>query len=86
VDKADQIRAHFGVNNLSNLLAERVLDTPSFAAGLIAETIALRDELAARLRGRGLEVLPSATNFVAIRYATPDAAAAIQKVIAPLSS
>ena len=71
---------HFGINNLSNHLAERVLDSPRFSQALIAETVALREELAAALKRRRLEVLPSATNFVAIRYPTADEAAARQKV------
>lgn len=80
IDKADQVRVHFGVNNLSNHLAERVLDSPRFSEALIAETIALRGELSAALKRRRLDALPSATNFVAIRYPTPEEAGARQKV------
>ena len=76
---------HYGVNTLSSALAERVLSDPAFSARLVTDTIAMRDRLAAQLRERGLAPLPSATNFLAIRYPSPEEAAARQKVLLALS-
>ena len=39
------------------------------------ETIALRTALEKELTCRGVTILPSATNFVAVRYSTPEDAA-----------
>lgn len=67
VEKADQIRTQYAINNLSIHVAERLLADQEFARALMAETVRIRDQLAWSLSSRGCRVLPSATNFVAVR-------------------
>ncbi|WP_024304530.1 aminotransferase class I/II-fold pyridoxal phosphate-dependent enzyme [Pseudogulbenkiania sp. MAI-1] len=74
VAKADQIRPQYALSAIAQAAAQAVLDEPDYARRLIADTLALRSQLAEALRERGLTVLPSRTNFVAIAY--PDAAMA----------
>ncbi|EEG07166.1 aminotransferase class I/II-fold pyridoxal phosphate-dependent enzyme [Pseudogulbenkiania ferrooxidans] len=74
VAKADQIRPQYALSAVAQAAAQAVLDEPDYARRLIADTLALRARLAEALCARGLSVLPSRTNFVAIAY--PDAAVA----------
>lgn len=74
VAKADQIRPQYALSAIAQAAAQALLDEPDYARRLIADTLALRARLAEALSDRGLTVLPSRTNFVAIAY--PDAAVA----------
>ena len=72
VKKADQIRTQYAINNLSVHVAEMLIADADFGPKLLAETVRLRDELSAALRSRGMLVLPSATNFVMVRYGSDE--------------
>ncbi|WP_174874389.1 aminotransferase class I/II-fold pyridoxal phosphate-dependent enzyme [Vogesella oryzae] len=77
IAKADQIRTQFAVSSVAQAAATAALNDPDCSARLIADTLQLRDQLASALLQRGLQILPSHTNFVAIVY--PDAATALAK-------
>lgn len=79
IAKADQIRIQFALSSPAQRAAQLVFDTPTLAPRLIAQTIALRTQLADGLRTQGCDVLPSETNFVTIRYASAEQAAAVQR-------
>lgn len=81
IAKADQIRTQFAVSSVAQAAAVAALDAPDCSERLIAETLALRDALAAALLQRGLQLLPSHTNFVAIVYPDADSALARQKAL-----
>ena len=81
IAKTDQIRTQFAVSSVAQAAAVAALDAPHCSERLIAETLALRDALAAALLQRGLQLLPSHTNFVAIVYPDADSALARQKAL-----
>jgi histidinol-phosphate aminotransferase len=84
ISKADQIRIQFASSNLTGYLADKVLSHPTFGETLIADTIQLRSQFEQALAAGAqteMTVLPSATNFVAIRYPTPADAAARQQAL-----
>lgn len=79
IAKANQLRIHYALSNIAQLAAEIVLSDPDFIRNLVADTITLREQLRDKLQEHQLKVLPSATNFVAIRYADAEQAAEVQK-------
>ncbi|SDG32250.1 histidinol-phosphate aminotransferase [Onishia taeanensis] len=66
-----KVRIHYAVSSLAEAAAETLLDHPDETREHIDAVIARRERLAEHLRGLGAEVLPSATNFIAVRL--PDA-------------
>ncbi|MEQ6289379.1 aminotransferase class I/II-fold pyridoxal phosphate-dependent enzyme [Vogesella sp. GCM10023246] len=81
IAKTDQIRTQFAVSSVAQAAAVAALDDPGCSARLIADTLQLRDALAAALLQNGLQLLPSHTNFVAIVYPDADSALARQKTL-----
>lgn len=81
VDKADQIRPQFALSSVAQLAAQAVLEDRAFSTRLVADTVALRERLAAALTARGACVLPSRTNFVALCYASADEALTRQRAL-----
>jgi len=59
----------------------KVLDDATFAQELMAETVALRTALEEALKSKNATVLTSATNFVPIRYSSPEEAASRQAAL-----
>ena len=57
------------------------LDQPECSQRLIADTLALRDQLQRALQQGGLRIIPSHTNFLAIVYPDAEAALARQKAL-----
>jgi histidinol-phosphate aminotransferase len=66
-----KVRIHYAVSTLTQAAAETVLDHHAEVRQHIRDVKARREWLAAHFRALGAEVLPSATNFIAIRL--PDA-------------
>lgn len=54
----------WAVSLLGQVAGVRALEDPAYYAGRWQETAVLRDELASRLRGLGLDVQPSTANFL----------------------
>ncbi len=77
VAKADQIRTQYGTSSVAQAAAVAALDQPECSQRLIADTLALREQLQLALQQGGLRVIPSHTNFLAIVY--PDAEAALTR-------
>jgi len=82
--KADTVRTQFSASGLSHYLVEKVLDAPGFSSKLVHDTIILRNRLREALVARGCRILPSATNFVAVLYPSPEQAAARHKELLAL--
>jgi len=61
--------------------AVAALNQPACSQRLIADTLALREQLQQALQQGGLRVIPSHTNFLAIVYPDADAALARQKAL-----
>ncbi|GGY12368.1 pyridoxal phosphate-dependent aminotransferase [Paludibacterium paludis] len=81
VERADEIRPQYALSSIAQVAAQAALDHPAHSKQLIARTLALKNDLAHILSSHGLRVLPSATNFLAICYDTPDEAARRQKAL-----
>ncbi|TCW33091.1 aminotransferase class I/II-fold pyridoxal phosphate-dependent enzyme [Gulbenkiania mobilis] len=81
IGKADEIRPQFAVSSVAQAAAAAVLDEPTYSARLVSNTVQLRQTLERVLSDRGLQVLPSWTNFVAIRYDSAATAAARQQAL-----
>ena len=81
IGKADEIRPQFAVSSVAQAAAAAVLDEPTYSARLVSNTVQLRQTLERALSDRGLQVLPSWTNFVAIRYDSAATAAARQQAL-----
>ena len=79
IAKAAQVRIHYAVSSIAQAAATLVFDEPGYRQQIIDQTVAMRTTLGERLRAAGLEVLPSATNFVTVRYQDADSAKAIQQ-------
>lgn len=62
-----KVRIHYAVSTLSQAAAEVVLDHPEETRDHITAVQHRRDTLIAQLESLGADVLPSATNFVALR-------------------
>ncbi|MDR5865919.1 aminotransferase class I/II-fold pyridoxal phosphate-dependent enzyme [Halomonas koreensis] len=74
-----KVRIHYAVATLSQAAAEVVLDHPEETRAHIAAVVERRERLAERLRALGGEVLPSATNFVAVRLDDAERAAKVHR-------
>lgn len=62
-----KVRIHYAVSTLTQAAAETVLDHNDEVERHVREVKARRARLADYFRGLGAEVLPSATNFIALR-------------------
>jgi histidinol-phosphate aminotransferase len=62
----DKIRNHFGVNRMAQVAAEAALADEDWLDTVVVRVHAARSEIVRIAHENGLEVLPSATNFVAI--------------------
>lgn len=69
-----KVRIHYAVSTLSQAAAEVVLDHPEETRDHITAVQRRRDTLAAQLESLGADVLPSATNFVALRLPSAELA------------
>lgn len=69
-----KVRIHYAVSTLSQAVAEVVLDAPDETRAHIAAVKQRRGILSGRLTRLGAEVLPSATNFVALRLPSAEIA------------
>jgi histidinol-phosphate aminotransferase len=76
-----KVRIHYAVSTLSQAAAEVVLDHPDEVAAHVAEVRKRRDRLAAHLRELGADVLPSATNFVALRLPSDELAGEVHQAM-----
>ncbi|WP_311944142.1 pyridoxal phosphate-dependent aminotransferase [Halomonas piscis] len=76
-----KVRIHYAVSTLTQAMAETVLDHPGETRAHIEAVKERRERLAAHLRGLGGEVLPSATNFVALRLESAEAAAWVHQTL-----
>ena len=84
VRHANQLRVHYAVSNIAHAAGLLLLQDVAYKQQLIAQTLALREQLSAALTAAAvrpdfLQVLPSATNFIAVRYRDAATTAAIQK-------
>ncbi|WP_168015798.1 aminotransferase class I/II-fold pyridoxal phosphate-dependent enzyme [Halomonas salinarum] len=70
-----KVRIHYAVSSLAEAAAETLLDHPDETREHIEAVIGRRERLASHLRGLGAEVLPSATNFIAVRLPNAELAA-----------
>lgn len=66
-----KVRIHYAVSTLTQAAAETVLDHNDEVREHVSAVKARRERLAGHFRNLGAEVLPSATNFIALRL--PDA-------------
>ncbi|PMR77523.1 pyridoxal phosphate-dependent aminotransferase [Billgrantia endophytica] len=66
-----KVRIHYALSTLTLAAAETVLDNDDEVREHVRDVKARRERLARHFRGLGAQVLPSATNFIAIRL--PDA-------------
>ncbi|MFQ3787280.1 pyridoxal phosphate-dependent aminotransferase [Halomonas sp. A29] len=69
-----KVRIHYAVSSLTQAIAETVLDNHAEVEAHIQEVKARRERLASHFRGLGAEVLPSATNFIALRLPSAELA------------
>lgn len=84
IQQANRLRIHYAVSNIAHAAGLLLLKDVAYKRQLIAETLRLRQQLQEDLRSAAvrrdfLQILPSATNFIAIRYADSATAAAIQQ-------
>lgn len=84
VQHANRLRVHYAASNIAHAAGLLLLQDLAFKQQLIAQTLALREQLQAALSAAAvapdfLQVLPSATNFIAVRYRDTATTAAIQK-------
>src|SRR5690625_1148064 len=69
-----KVRIHYAVSTLSQAVAETVLDRHDEVTAHIADVKRRREALAGHFRQLGAEVLPSATNFIALRLPSAELA------------
>ena len=69
-----KVRIHYAVSTLSQAVAETVLDQHDEVTTHIADVKRRREALAQHFRQLGAEVLPSATNFIALRLPSAELA------------
>lgn len=74
-----KVRIHYAVSTLTLAAAEVVLDHPDETRKHIAEVLKRRERLAEHFRRLGAEVLPSATNFIAIRLPSAELAERVNR-------
>ncbi|GEK74341.1 MULTISPECIES: pyridoxal phosphate-dependent aminotransferase [Halomonas] len=72
-----KVRIHYAVSSLSLAAAEVVLDQPDEIDRHLRDVIARRERLTAHFRALGADVLPSATNFIALRLTSAELAARV---------
>ncbi len=70
----------FSVSALQVAVAEAALDAPEVVDARVRRTVAERERLAAALRARGVQVMPSVANFLLLTV--PDAAATHRDLLA----
>ncbi len=76
-----KVRIHYAVSSLALAAAETVLDHKAEVDQHVRAVIACRERLAEHLIARGGDVMPSATNFVAVRLANAEDAAEVQRAL-----
>lgn len=76
-----KVRIHYAVSTLTQAMAETVLDAPEETRAHIDAVKARRARLADHLERLGAEVLPSATNFVALRLPDADTAGRVHQTL-----
>lgn len=69
-----KVRIHYAVSSLTQVIAETVLDHHTEVEAHIRAVKARRERLAHHFRELGAEVLPSATNFIALRFSSAELA------------
>lgn len=69
-----KVRIHYAVSTLSQAIAETVLDQHDEVTTHVADVKRRREALAQHFRQLGAEVLPSATNFIALRLPSAELA------------
>ncbi|WP_110689972.1 aminotransferase class I/II-fold pyridoxal phosphate-dependent enzyme [Salinicola endophyticus] len=74
-----KVRIHYAVSSLALAAAETLLANPQETRAHVAAVIQRREALAGWLAAQGAEVLPSATNFVAVRLDSAERAAAVHR-------
>jgi len=79
IQKADQIRIQFASGSLTAFLVDTVLSHPTFSKELMSSTLEWRTRLEQELVSCDATVLPSATNFVGIRYKSAEDALSRQQ-------
>ena len=67
----ERVRESFNVNSVGLAAAEAALGDDEHLQWVIARNAEQRASLASALRGRGLTVFPSQTNFLLVRFAEP---------------
>jgi len=73
----EKIRLHFGVNRIAQSGALAALADRTFLQGVIEGVARGREEYAELASSLGIATLPSATNFVAFDFGTPERARAV---------
>ena len=76
-----KVRIHYAVSTLTQAIAETVLDYPEETRAHIEAVKVRRERLAAHFSALGAEVLPSATNFVALRLESAEQAARVHQTL-----
>ncbi len=84
IQQANRLRIHYAVSTITHAVGLILLQDMAYKQRLVDDTLKLRQQLQETLQKESvkqgfLQILPSATNFIAIRYADPATAAAIQK-------
>lgn len=79
IEALHKVRIHYAVSSLTLVAAETVLDHIDEVHRHVRDVVACRERLAAHLRDLGGDVLPSATNFIAVRMDDADSAAGVQR-------
>ncbi|WFF41008.1 aminotransferase class I/II-fold pyridoxal phosphate-dependent enzyme [Salinicola endophyticus] len=74
-----KVRIHYAVSSLALAAAETLLTNPEETRAHVAAVIQRREALSSWLAAQGAEVLPSATNFVAVRLDSAERAAAVHR-------
>lgn len=68
VDAVWRTHDPFNVNALAQIAAVAALEDQEFVRSTVLHTAKLRDDFSQQLRGMGLDVLPSYTNFVCVKF------------------
>lgn len=76
-----KVRIHYAVSTLSQAVAETVLDQHDEVTTHVADVRRRREALAQHFRQLGAEVLPSATNFIALRLPSAELAGRLNQAL-----
>ncbi|WP_445620004.1 pyridoxal phosphate-dependent aminotransferase [Kushneria sp. Sum13] len=76
-----KVRIHYAVSSVAQAAAAVVLTHVEEVERHVQSVIERREQLAEQLQAWGAEVLPSATNFVAIRMPGPESALEVQQAL-----